>query len=86
MARPGVLGTGLDREYVILDPEPGMYYGLNEVGTEIWQFIQQPRRLEDIEQHVCARFAVEPEQCAADLRALVADLAARKLIDVANAA
>lgn len=86
VARQGVLGTGLDREYVILDPGPGMYYGLNEVGTEIWQFIQQPRRLAEIEEHVCARFEVAPEQCGTDLRNLIADLHGRGLIDIVDPA
>lgn len=85
VAKAGVFGTGLDDEYVMLDPVPGVYYGLNVVGTAIWQFIQQPRRLGDIQQHVCAEFDVTPERCAADIQTLVADLVSRGLATYVDA-
>jgi hypothetical protein len=85
VAKAGIFGTGLDDEYVMLDPVPGVYYGLNVVGTAIWQFIQQPRRLGDIQQHVCAAFDVTPDRCAADIRQLVADLVSRGLASYVDA-
>ena len=79
VAKAGIVGTGLDEEYVVLDPGPGVYYGLNSVGTAIWEFIQQPRRLADIEAHVCDRFEVTPERCHQDVAALVQQLVAKGL-------
>ena len=33
----------LDGESVVLDMSSGKYYGLNSVGSEVWNLIQQPR-------------------------------------------
>ena len=81
VVKAGVAGSGLDDEYVMLDPGPGVYYGLNAVGTSVWHFIQEPRRMEDIVDHVYARFEVTRERCAEDLQRLVDTLAARGLVE-----
>ena len=81
VARPGIAGSGLDDEYVMLDPGPGVYYGLNVVGTAVWHFIQRPRLPDEIVDHVCARFEVARDRCREDVAALVADLASRGLVE-----
>ncbi len=35
-------------EAVLLDLQTGQYYGVNEVGTRIWELVQEPRSLESI--------------------------------------
>jgi hypothetical protein len=79
VATPGIIGTGLNDEYVMLDPGPGLYYGLNTVGAVVWLLIQQPRSLGEIRERVCAEFDVTPDRCGEDLLRLVADLVARGL-------
>lgn len=78
-----VVGTELDGEFVMLDPDSGNYYGLNEVGSVVWRLLATPRRLDEIVAHVCATFEVAPERCRADVERLLADLAARQLVSVA---
>ena len=85
VAKAGVAGSGLDDEYVMLDPGPGVYYGLNAVGTTVWHFVQQPRRLDAIVDHVCARFEVTRERCAGDVQRLIDTLAARGLVEFVDA-
>ncbi len=77
-----VVGTELDGEFVMLDPESGNYYGLNEVGSAIWRLLAAPRRLDEVVAHVCATFDVTPERCRADVEHLVNELAARRLVTV----
>jgi hypothetical protein len=80
-----VVGAELDGEYVMLDPESGCYFGLNEVGSVVWQFLDRPRRLTDIVAHVCSRFDVSAERCTADVTVMIQELAARRLVDVSDA-
>ena len=80
-----VIGAELDGEYVMLDPDSGHYYGLNEVGTIVWRCLSQPRRLQDLVGHVCERFDVTPAQCLIDVSALVRELSTRGLVTVADA-
>ncbi len=42
-------------ETVILNHQKGIYYGLNEVGTFIWDYIKtQPSTFEEIQDAVCS--------------------------------
>ncbi len=77
-----VVGAELDGEFVMLDPDSGIYYGLNEVGTAVWRFLSSPRRLDEVVAHVCEGFDVTPERCRADVDRLLAELAARRLVRV----
>lgn len=79
-----VVGTELDGEFVMLDPDSGNYYGLNEVGSAVWRFLASPRRLDEVVAHVCDGFEVTPERCRADLDRLFTELVARRLITVAR--
>jgi len=42
------IATMLDDQVVMLSVRANAYFGLNDVGSEIWQMIGQPRRVEDI--------------------------------------
>ncbi len=77
-----VVGAELDGEFVMLDPDSGIYYGLNEIGTAVWRFLSSPRRLDEVVAHVCEGFDVTPERCRADVDRLLAELAARRLVRV----
>lgn len=79
-----VVGTELDGEFVMLDPDSGTYYGLDEVGSAVWRFLASPRRLDEVVAHVCAGFEVTPERCRADLDRLFTELAARRLVTVSR--
>lgn len=72
----------LDGEAVILQLESGMYYGLDPIGTRLWQLIQTHGQLKPVFDAALGEFDVEPETLQKDLLQLVTDLAARKLVVV----
>ena len=72
----------LEGEAVILHLEDGVYYGLNEVGTRVWQLVQVPRNVEQIVHALVEEFDVQPERCQKDVGAIIAELAARGLVTV----
>ena len=69
-------------EVVILEFNSGKYYGLNPVGTRIWNLIQEPRRVSDILDIILDEYDVEPDRCELDLLALLQDLAAHGLMEI----
>lgn len=69
-------------ERILLHLEQGVYYGLEGVGAFLWEFLSQPRTLEEMIEVVVREYQVEREQCSADLQALVADLRAQGLVMV----
>lgn len=68
----------------ILDLKSGVYYGLNTVGTRIWDLVQEPRSVDHVLHTLLEEYDVEPERCERDLLALMEELAARGLIEVQN--
>ncbi len=73
-------------EVIILDMKSGVYYGLNEVGAKIWNLIQQPKTIVEIQNAILAEYEVEPEKCDRDILVLLQDLAAKGLVEVKDEA
>jgi hypothetical protein len=69
----------LDGEGVILDLNAGTYFGLNEIGTRIWQLIAENGALKTVFHALCDEYDVAPETLERDLLALVTDLAEARL-------
>jgi len=72
----------LDGEAVILSLADGVYYGLNPVGASVWTLLEQPRTVGELRDAVVAEYDVDAPTAEADLRALLADLAARGLVEL----
>lgn len=77
---PEVLFRELDGEAVMLDLETECYYGLDEVGTRIWQLFAQCGETEGVVTQMLAEYDVEEEQLRHDLAILLAELAEAGLI------
>ena len=75
----------LDGETVILHFVSGTYYGLNSVGTFVWDMLRQPRQVAEILAEMLDRFDVDSNQCEADLIALLCRLSDERLIEVLHA-
>jgi len=64
----------LDGEAVVLNLETGMYFGLDTVGTVIWQAIEPRGTLRQALDRVVADFAADPATVESDLIELAGNL------------
>ena len=80
VAAENALSTTIDGETVILHRDDGKYYGLNEVGTFIWERIKEPTTVGAVYQAMVDHYDVGPEKCRQDLEAFLADLAKNGLV------
>ncbi len=78
------VSTELEGETVILDPQSGVYSRLDEVGTTVWNLLEQPKSFRDLYLEIMAEYAVEEEVCRRDLLAFLKDLGGKQLITVTN--
>jgi hypothetical protein len=85
VAAAGQVSCDLAGEAVILDIQPGIYYGLNAVGARIWKLIQEPRAVCQVRDALLEEYEVEPDRCERDLLALLRELATKGLIKVKDA-
>jgi Coenzyme PQQ synthesis protein D (PqqD) len=72
----------LDGEAVILDLASGGYFGLNPVGTRIWQLIEQHGRLQIVLDELIREYESAPDDLERDLLDLVTHLATAGLGEV----
>jgi hypothetical protein len=72
----------LEGEAVVLNLAQGTYFGLDEVGTRIWQLIERFGRLDAVRDALLQEFDVDPSTAERDLLDLVSRLAAHGLVDV----
>jgi len=77
---PDVVFRELDGEAVLLDLGTGTYFGLNPVGTRIWQLIGAGREQIEIVNDLAAEYDAAPSTIAADVTRLIGELKARRLI------
>lgn len=80
--RPGVLFRDLAGEAVLLDPEAGIYFGLNEVGTRAWNLIGPEVTLEAVHAALREEYDAPSERIWDDLLALIRDLLAHRLLEI----
>lgn len=70
----------LDGELVLLDLQSGTYFGLNEVGSRIWELMESPVSVADINTKLLEEFEVSDEILSADVDAFLAVLHEKKLL------
>ena len=72
----------LGAESAILNVKQGIYYGLDPVGTEIWNLLQTPVKVANIQEILLREYDVEPDRCQRDLLSLLEDLLKAGLIEI----
>ena len=65
------LSQEVNGETVILDLQSESYFGLDEVGTRIWQLLQEEKDLQKVFDALLQEYDVEAEQLEQDLIELV---------------
>jgi hypothetical protein len=70
----------LDGEIAILHIDKGVYYGLDTVGSRVWELLAEPVTVDVLCETVTAEFDVEEAVCRADLIALLGELHDEKLV------
>ena len=76
----GVVFRELEGETVILNLESGTYFGLDPIGTRIWQLCQEHGLLRTVHHFMQAEYDVTAEALEADMIELVDELRAKGLV------
>ena len=77
---PDVIVRELQGESVVLDLSSGRYFGLNAVGTRVWQLIQAGQPVDGLIRAVTAEYDADGDAVERDVLALLEDLKARGLV------
>jgi len=77
-----LISAPVDDEVVVLSVERGKYYGLDEIGSDIWRRLDSPVNVDALCQDLAAKYAADHQTIERDVLALLQDLLAEGLVMV----
>ena len=77
---PSVICRELSGETVLLNLESGVYYGLDAVGTRVWQLLQQGKTIDGVCDVMLEEYDVTPDVLRDDVSRLVSELRERGIV------
>jgi len=77
-----LVSSSLDDETVMMSVNSGKYYGLDEIGSRIWELIEEPRSVSDLCDILFGEFEVDRKQCEKDVLDFLNELAKKNLLRV----
>lgn len=63
---PALVSSNLDGETVMMSIENGEYFGLDSVGSRIWELLETPITVANLVDILVDEFEVSREECEAD--------------------
>jgi hypothetical protein len=80
---PAVLTAEIDGEVVMMSIEQGQYFGLDDIGSDIWKRLDPPCAFADLIDRLAADYDADRTSIAADVRALLETMAERDVVRLA---
>jgi hypothetical protein len=80
---PSVVTAEIDGEVVMMSIEQGQYFGLDDIGSDIWKRLDPPCAFADLIERLAADYDADRDSIAADVRALLEIMAERDVVRLA---
>ena len=78
----GLVASDLDEKKVMLNIESGKYFGLDSVGSRIWDLIEKPHTVHELVLKLQEEYDVEENTCRQDVLDFINKLHDQGLIDI----
>ncbi len=78
----GLCSGELDGEVVLMSLDQGRYYGMDRIGTRIWQLLETPLVISDLCDQLQKEYNASPEECERDVLAFLNQLTKANLLKV----
>ncbi|EDM25713.1 hypothetical protein LNTAR_13227 [Lentisphaera araneosa HTCC2155] len=77
---PEIISSKIDDEVVMMSIEEGKYFGLDPIGSIIWELLDEPQSLEQILPILMQEFDVTEAQCEKDCMTFILDMIDKKTL------
>ena len=77
-----VLWQQLQGEAVLLNLKTGVYFGLNPIGTRVWDLLAEHGTVREVVDAIVGEYEVATQTCTDDVLALIADMQKHALVTV----
>jgi hypothetical protein len=81
-----ILASALGEKTVMMDIEQGLYYGLNPVGTSVWQLTEHPTSIQHVCDQLLATFDVSPDRCQRDVMHVISHMLQHDIVEIVDGA
>jgi len=78
-----IVHSDMDGEIVMMSIEQGEYYGIDAIGSDIWNILESEMSIHEICTKLCEKYDVEREQCAQDVLKFLTKMHEMKVIETA---
>ena len=75
-----LLVSQLAGETVLMNTATGDYFGINAVGTKIWNLLAQPVSTDFLVESLVETYDITTEQCRIEVKQFLQNLESRKLV------
>lgn len=72
--RTNLAGSQIDNEMVFFNHQTGKYFATGPVGAEIWAYLDSPRSLSQIYEHLLEMYEVDRSTCETQVKSFVTEL------------
>ncbi|HKP91770.1 MAG TPA: PqqD family peptide modification chaperone [Thermoleophilaceae bacterium] len=70
----------VDGETVMFSPDQGAYFGLDPIGSRVWDLLSEPRSIEELCAILGDEYDVDPDTCRTDVGVLIDELREANLV------
>lgn len=81
--KTGFITADLDGEKAMMSVEEGKYYGLNSVGSRIWELLDRPITVEDLVEKLMQEYQVDEDTCFREISIFLNKMGQERLISLA---
>jgi hypothetical protein len=78
--KPGMIFNQIDGEVVMLSIENSEYYGMDKVGSRIWQLLENPMRFNELVTKLMEEYEVPEDQCRMETLEFIKKIVVKKLL------
>jgi hypothetical protein len=82
---PEIIHSVMDDEIVMMSVDQGLFFGIDKIGTHIWNLLETPIIVEELIEKLVAHYTVEREVCEIDTLLFLNDMLLKKVIMVEEA-
>jgi hypothetical protein len=79
---PEMVHSSIDGEVVMMSVDKGEYYGLNAMGSRIWELLEKPHSVEELCRELMMSFEVDQDTCLAEVSHFLGEIADQKLVAI----
>lgn len=77
-----IIHSKVGEEFVMMDIDSGFYFGLNSVGSVIWNHLEQARTFNDLVIQLITEYNVDKQVCEHETKGFLNQLLEKNLIKV----